>query len=181
MFLTLVHKELRAIILSPKFVGTFAVCSILILLSIFTGIKEYKTMQSRYEANSDLVEQELRQSTSWGHMSSKVYRAPDPMQIFVSGLDYDIGRWAAISDEQGAKLENSAYSDDPIYAVFRFIDFAFIVQFVLTLFAILFTFNAINGEREDGTLKLVFSNAVSPFQETDTLWMPPFSSNPLSL
>ena len=164
MFLTLIQKELRAIILSPKFVGTFAVCSVLILISVYTGISEYNTMVSRYEANSGLVDQELRQSTSWGRMSTKVYRAPDPMQIFVSGLDYDIGRWSEVSGERSAKLKNSAYSDDPIYAVFRFIDFAFIVQFVLTLFAILFTFNAVNGEREDGTLKLVFSNSVSRAQ-----------------
>ena len=164
MFITLIQKELRSIILSPKFVGTFAVCSVLILLSLFTGISEYKTMVSRYEANSQLVDQELRQSTSWGRMHTKVYRAPDPMQIFVSGLDYDIGRWSGVSGEKGAKLKNSAYSDDPIYAIFRFIDFAFIVQFVLTLFAVLFTFNAINGEREDGTLKLVFSNSVSGAQ-----------------
>ncbi len=164
MFITLVQKELRAIILSPKFVGTFAVCSVLIIISIFTGISEYKTMVNRYEANSELVDQELRQSTSWGRMNTKVYRAPDPMQIFVSGLDYDIGRWSSVSGERSAKLKNSAYSDDPIYAIFRFIDFSFIVQFVLTLFAILFTFNAINGEREDGTLKLVFSNSVSRAQ-----------------
>lgn len=164
MFITLIQKELRAIILSPKFVGTFAVCSVLIILSLFTGISEYKTMVNRYEANSELVDQELRQSTSWGRMHTKVYRAPDPMQIFVSGLDYDIGRWSGVSGERSAKLKNSAYSDDPIYAIFRFIDFAFIVQFVLTLFAVLFTFNAINGEREDGTLKLVFSNSVSRAQ-----------------
>ncbi len=161
MFFTLIQKELRTIILSPKFVGTFAVCSILILLSVVAGIREYKTMESRYAANSGLVEQELRQQTSWGRMSTKIYRAPDPMQIFVSGLDYDIGRWSYVANNRGVKLNNSAYSDEPIYAIFRFIDLAFIVQFILTLFAIMFTFNAVSGEREDGTLRLVFSNSVS--------------------
>ena len=164
MLLTLINKELRAILLSPKFVGTFAVCSILILLSVYTGIREYKTSLNRYNAASQLVDQELRQQTSWGRMNTKVYRAPNPMQIFIAGLDYDIGRWSRVSNESGAKLKDSAYSDEPIYAIFRFVDFAFIVQFILTLFAILFTFDAINGEREDGTLKLVFSNPVSRAQ-----------------
>jgi ABC-type transport system involved in multi-copper enzyme maturation permease subunit len=161
MLTTLINKELRAIILSPKFTGTFAVCSLLILLSVFTGIREYNAMVDRYDSASQLVDQELRQETSWGGMSTRAYRAPDPMQIFVAGLDYDIGRWSHVSNESPVKLKNSAYSDDPIFAVFRFIDFAFIVQFVLTLFAILFTFDAVNGERENGTLRLVFSNAVS--------------------
>ena len=50
--------------------------------------------------------------------------------------------------------------DDSLFALFRFIDFTFIVQVVLSLFGILFTYNAINGEWEAGTLKLVLSNAI---------------------
>ena len=42
MFGTLVAKELRAIVLSPKFGVTFGVCALLILLSVFTGIREYR-------------------------------------------------------------------------------------------------------------------------------------------
>ncbi|MEW5923860.1 MAG: ABC transporter permease subunit [Candidatus Zixiibacteriota bacterium] len=161
MLSILINKELRAIVSSPKFVGAFVVCSILILLSIYTGIREYRVMSARYDAAALMVDQEIRQETSWGRMSTEVFRRPDPMQIFAAGLDYDIGRWSPVSNRGSAKLKNSAYSDDPIYSVFRFLDFSFITQFILTLFAILFTYNAVNGEREDGTLKLIMSNAVS--------------------
>jgi len=161
MLKLLIQKELRAIISSPKFTATFAVCSILILLSIFTGVREYRAMNEKYHAASQLVEQELHDATSWGHMSTTVFRAPDPMQIFIAGLDYDIGRRSDVTNQSSAKLRHSVYSDDPVFALFRFVDFAFIVQVVLSLFAIMFTFNAINGEREEGTLKLVFSNSVS--------------------
>jgi len=157
---TLIQKELKAIIQSPKFVGSFAVCSILILLSVYTGIQEYRTAVKQHDAATQLIDEELRQETSWGRLGTKAYRAPDPMQIFVSGLSYDIGRWSSITAEQGVKLRHSAYSDDPIFAVFRFVDFAFIVMFVLSLMAIQFTYDAVNGEREAGTLRLVFSNAV---------------------
>ncbi len=156
----LIRKELRAIIQSPKFVGSFAVCSVLILLSVFTGVKEYQAAQNQYDAAGRLVDQEMRSTGAWGELETRVYRRPDPMQIFVSGLSYDIGRWSAINSEEGVKLRHSAYSDDPIFAVFRFVDFAFIVMFVMSLMAIQFTYDAINGERESGTLKLVFSNAI---------------------
>src|SRR5213075_3328024 len=36
----------------------------------------------------------------------------------------------------------------------------FIVQVILSLFAVLFTYDAINGEKESGTLQLTFSNPV---------------------
>jgi ABC-type transport system involved in multi-copper enzyme maturation permease subunit len=160
MLTTLIQKELKCIIQSPKFVGSFAVCSVLILLSIFTGIREYQASVRQYDAASQLVSEDLQQATAWDRLSTKTYRAPDPMNIFVSGLNYDIGRWSAISSDEGVKLRHSAYSDDPIFAVFRIVDFAFIVMFVLSLMALQFTFDAVNGERESGTLKLVFSNSV---------------------
>ncbi len=160
MLATLIQKELRAIILSPKFAGAFAVCSILILLSVFTGIREYQGALKQYETAQQLQNETMRQATSWGHLSTRAFRKPDPMQIFSSGLTYDIGRWSSISEDRVVQLRNSPYSDDPVFAVFRFIDFAFIVQFVLSLLAILFTYDAVCGEREGGTLRLVFSNSV---------------------
>lgn len=160
MFGTLVQKELRSILNSSKFTVTFAICSILLLLSVFIGIEEYHQMQTQYETATELAEQRVRQATSWHNVADRVYRQPDPMQILVSGLNYDIGRWSEVSSQSMVRVQNSPYSDDPIFAVFRFIDFAFIVQVVFSLFAILFTFNAVNGERELGTLRLVFANAV---------------------
>lgn len=160
MLSTLINKELRAILLSPKFTATFAVCSVLLLLSVFTGVREYKAAVDQYESARELNEAQLQEQTSWAHVVDRAARKPDPMQIFVSGLHYDIGRWSHITRNEPIQLRHSAYTDDPIFALFRFVDLGFIVLFVLSLFAILFTYDAVNGEREQGTLKLVLSNAV---------------------
>ncbi len=157
---TLIVKELKAIIVSPKFVATFLICAVLMLLSVFIGIQEYRNAVRQYETATQLVEEGAREATGWHNIPYRAYRQPDPMQIFVSGLGYDVGRFSSINTREIVKLRSSAYSDDPIFAVFRFIDFAFIVQVVLSLLAILFTYDAINGEREEGTLKLVFANPV---------------------
>ncbi len=160
MFKTLIEKELKNIVLSPKFAATFAVCSILLLLSVFIGVREYKQFVTQYEAAKQLSDQRMQEQTNWRSLQTVSFREPDPMQIFVSGINYDIGRFSAVNSHDSIKLIHSIYSDDPIFAVFRFIDFTFIVQVVLSLIAILFTYDAINGEREEGTLKLVFANAV---------------------
>jgi len=160
MFSVIVEKELKSIIMSPKFAATFGVCSILLLLSVFVGINEYNNVVAQYETINKMTEEEMRQQSAWHGVYNRVAREPDPMQIFVSGVSYDIGRKTIISNWEPVDLEYSSYSDDPIFALFRFIDFGFIVQVVLSLFAILFTFDSINGERERGTLQLVFSNAI---------------------
>ena len=160
MLRILIEKELKLILQSPKFVATFGVCSLLILLSVFIGIQEYRASVAQYETASQLVEQQIGEATSFRGLQNRVYREPSPMQIFVSGVNYDVGRLSEIGERDEIKLKQSAYSDDPLFAVFRFIDFTFIVQVVLSLFAILFTYDSINGERESGTLKLALSNAV---------------------
>lgn len=153
-------KELRAILQSPKFVATFAVYCVLILLSTFIGIREYKSAVSQYEMAKSLNIEEAAGKRSWNQVVNRVYREPDPMQIFVSGIHFDIGRFAAVTPTSRPSLTSSHYSEEPIYAVFRFVDFAFIVLVVLSLMAIVFTYDAISGEREHGTLKLIFSNGV---------------------
>ncbi len=160
MLRLLIEKELKNIIQSPKFVATFITCSVLILLSFGIGINEYSGMVEQYNTAQNLLKSEMSQARSWMGLSSKAFRPPDPMQIFSSGVNYDIGRYSLVNSRFDVKLQNSVYSDDPIFAIFRYFDFTFVVTIVFSLFAILFTFNTINGEREGGTMRLVFSNSV---------------------
>lgn len=161
MLSLLIQKELKNILLSPKFTATFLVCSVLILVSIFIGINEYQNAVRQYEANQQIAQQDIAQASGWGQVRNIAHREPTPMQIFVSGIHFDVGRLSGISSFDDVKLTRSPYSDETLFAIFRVIDFAFIVQIVLSLFAILFTYDAINGERENGTLKLAFANSVS--------------------
>ncbi len=161
MLKVLIEKEIKHLIQSPKFVATFLVCTLLIILSVFVGIMDYKAAVKQYSAANQLNQQKMEGASSWTSMSSMALRQPDPMQIFITGVQNDIGRFSSINRFDQVKLTNSIYADDPIFAVFRFMDMAFIFQMILSLFAILFTYDAVNGEREGGTLKLIFSNAIS--------------------
>jgi len=160
MFWILVQKELKSILQSPKFLASFLTFSILVLLSFYTGIREYKDYEKNYNTAVNLIETNMAQADSWSKVQYSAFREPNPMQIFASGINNDIGRYSSISRWDPVKLTHSVYNDDPIFAVFRYVDFSFIATIVLSLFAILFTYDAINGERENGTLKLVFSNSI---------------------
>ena len=160
MISTLITHELKNIFFSPKFTVTFLVVSVLMLLSVIVGVDQFDRATRQYETTTQLVQQEMREARGWMGLNNKVLRRPDPMQIFVSGVNNDIGRISAVNSFNGIKLIHSTYSDDPIYAVFRSIDLAFIVTVVFSLLAILFTYDSINGETERGTLQLTFSNAV---------------------
>src|ERR1035437_1316699 len=157
---TIMLHELKNIVLTPKFYSSFLVITLLMLLSVFLGIRNYMDSVKQYETVTRLSNQEMRERSDWMGLSAKIHRKPDPMQIFESGINDDIGRYSNVNSFNPVKLIHSNYSDNPVYAVFRFIDFTFIVTIILSLFVIIFTYDAINGEKERGTLQLVLSNAV---------------------
>ncbi len=159
MFTTLLLKELRLLLLSPKYIATFTVCVVLLLLSVFVGIQDYQATADQVAEARRMDEQLLLEATSWMGLQTRAYREADPLQVFVAGTHHDIGRYTPIGRRE-IDLDQSPYMEDTLFALFRFLDFAFIVQVVLALFAILFTYDAISGERERGTLRLTFANAV---------------------
>jgi ABC-type transport system involved in multi-copper enzyme maturation permease subunit len=160
MFSILVVKELRLILRSPKFAAAFGLSTLLLLVSVFTGILEYRAATAQFALGNELSQQTLRAQASWMGVSVNAYRAPDPLQILCGGITNSIGRFSPISTMAPARLRHSAYTDEPLYAVFGPIDPAFVVVVVFSLMAIVFSYDAVNGEREAGTLRLAFANAI---------------------
>ena len=161
MFGLIATKELKNIVQSAKFSAVFLTLSVLLILSFIIGINEYKDSSNQYNTAQVLVKESMSSAKSWRGLGTKIYRKPTPLQIFAGGVNYDIGRYSKVNHSDQVKLQNSLYTDNPVFALFRNLDYITIAIVVFSLFAILFSYNAVNGEKESGTLKLVFSNSVS--------------------
>ncbi len=167
MLKLIIEKELKDIISSTKFAVTFSICSILILLSFYIGVRNYQVAQSQYEASKTANVRQYEGITDWMRVQGyKIFLPPQPLATLVSGVSNDIGRTIEVHGRGELQSEDSRYGDDPIFAMFRFLDLEFIFSIVLSLFAILFGYDLINGEKERGTLRLTFSNAVPRAQYT---------------
>lgn len=161
MFRLLIAKELRETILTAKFAATFGVCTILILVSFYVGARNYQVSQEEYEAAVAENLTQMEGLTEWSRISHRISLPPQPLAALVSGISNDIGRTADMRTRGELRFENSRYNEDPIFAVFRFLDLEFLFTTVLSLFAVLFAFDAINGEKERGTLRLSFAAPVA--------------------
>jgi ABC-type transport system involved in multi-copper enzyme maturation permease subunit len=161
MLKILLEKELRDIIYSTKFAITFAAAAVLILLSFYVGIRNYHESMREFEAAKATNVANISAQTDWRQVQDRVFRRPQPLEVLVNGVTNDVGRTTDMRTTGELNLINSRFSADPLFAVFRFLDLDFVFIIVFSLFAILFGYDAINGEKEAGTLKLVFSNTVS--------------------
>ena len=161
MLRLLIDKELREIIGSTKFAVSFGVCSGLILLAFFMGARNYQASMAQYQAATAENLRQLEGLTDWLSVRDyRIFLPPQPLAALVSGISNDIGRTVEINGRGDLDAHDSRYGDEPIYAIFRFLDLEFVFQIVLSLFAIVFAYDSINGEKERGTLRLTFANAV---------------------
>lgn len=160
MFKLLLEKELKEIVGTTKFAVTFGVCAVLILLAFYVGARNYEVSRQEYEASVVENTRQMEGLTEWTGIEHRIFLPPQPLAALVSGISNDIGRTVNMEIRGELRSEDSRFNEDPIYAVFRFLDLEFIFSIVLSLFAILFGYDAINGEKERGTLALSFANSV---------------------
>ena len=81
------------------------------------------------------------------------------MSVLAMGLEKEMSRSVTISSFQQAKLGRSKYAN-PLFVLFPAPDLLYIVNIVASLLAVLFAFDAVCGESQDGTLKLIMANSV---------------------
>src|ERR1041384_4373599 len=161
MIRLLIEKELREILGSTKFAITFGVCSILIILSFYVGAGNFLIWSRQYEAAQRENLRRLDGVTDWFSVQqNSIYLPPQPLAALVTGISNDIGRTVEVHGRGELSADDSRFNEDPIFAIFRFLDLDFIFQIVLSLFAILFAYDSVNGEKERGTLRLAFSNSI---------------------
>jgi len=163
MLRDIITKEIQDMIMSPRFVFTFLLCTVLILLSIYTGINNYQAEQKEYSAAVALNRKNLESQQTYGTLAglgTKINRKPQVLSTVVIGVQEAVGRVATVNIAYDPSMIDSKYSSSPIFAIFGALDLIFIVKIVLSLFAILFTYDAIVGEKERGTLKLALSNRI---------------------
>jgi ABC-2 type transport system permease protein len=160
MLRLLIRKEIREILLSRKFAVTFGVMSILILLAFYSGALNYRISLENYESAVEDNRSQLDRLTKAFDIAWRVHLQPQPLQSVVSGVSNDVGRTTFVNQWSPIWTQSSRFEEEPIYAVFRLLDFEFVVTIALSLFAIMFAFDTVTGEKERGTLGLQLSNAL---------------------
>ena len=168
LFTTLLMKEIRETVITGKFFIATVLCLILIPLGMYITTQEYRQNINDYRHAIQLYQQ--RSEGKVGSLfRAEGYRPPSPMSVFAVGLEPVLPNKAVTSQSRYAfmempagmvKISNESGSHNPVTALFGKMDYLFNVGFVLSIFALLFTFSGITGEREMGTLKLIASNPV---------------------
>lgn len=168
MIAHLVRKELARYLLDTRFVLVFVLCALLSAWSMYAGTRHYLRQQRAYSAISEsnrlLFEKEVIEDGSVAHLTWLSYpwnRPPEVLSPIEYGLSGSVGHEARIGYRTETAFQASPFEADPDLAYHGVLDLAFIVKFVLSLVVLLFTHDAICGEKDEGTLRLTASFPVA--------------------
>lgn len=150
MFWNIAQKEFLSNILSLRFSVAFLLAFILMTLSAYVLTSDYEHQVEDYSARVMAKENWFAQYAHSNRMAPILRQTPKPPTV-LSALFRGI--------PQDADVES--FYQSPMPALFPLMDWLFIVGVVMSLLALIFSYDAICGEREDGTLSLTMSYPVS--------------------
>jgi ABC-type transport system involved in multi-copper enzyme maturation permease subunit len=158
---TLVLREIHDLILTLRFsVGTL-VAVVLAVLAAYMGSVDYNARLDSYQTKLKLNNQALHQTTTYSFLSPTLVRPPEPLSILNHGLEGRVGTDFGVSVDTENTEATGENRGNEYLAIFSEVDLTVIVGVILGLLALLFTFDAVCGEREAGMLKLVTSYPVA--------------------
>jgi ABC-type transport system involved in multi-copper enzyme maturation permease subunit len=160
---TIARKEILSNLLSYKFFIVLLLIVLLIATSLFIMHRDYRQRMADYQV--------IRPKP--GERIALV--APNPLSIFAKGLDDAITRSFEISPV-GIEVRAGQSSGNIIYSFFPAPDFLYVVRVVLSLIALLFGFDQVSREREQGTLKLLLGSSISRARVLAGKWIGNFLS-----
>lgn len=147
MFGSFVRKEIAVQLLTARFAVVFLLAIVLAIVSTVVMSGDYQLRLDNWRL--------LTQENSPG----VVVKQPAPLSIFVKGLDERSGRALTVSGVIWVGSSQDAVNR--LFALFRPIDLSFVFTVIISLAAILFTFDQISGEKQGQTLKLLLTNSCS--------------------
>ena len=176
-------KEMLSHLLSQRFAACTVLAVVLIIANGVLTSQTYVYKKASYLTQRAVEETKLHEITyysvlGWDWLMSpnagfkpkaapRALRAPRPLAVFAQGAERQAGQAVKVmlfNVPYQAEEVSPFQSSNPYLAIFAFFDMVYIFQLVLGLLAILIASEAISGEKEDGTLRLMLTTNVSRAQ-----------------
>lgn len=162
MLRTIIRQELLGHLMSARFFAAVIITLLLVVANAVVLLEDYERRLDRYSHQENVHREKAQEAKTYSFLKLYVERPPNPLGLFSSGLDKRLGGTLEIYHGSVPMISNASSRslDNPFLNLFSKIDLVFIFQVVLSLIALLFAYDAIAGDREAGTLRLVISHPV---------------------
>ena len=160
MLPTIIGKELLGHTVTFRFVTGFVLCALLVPVSAHVLTRDYVERLDSYSLSSQAHRSELESVQVYSELKTVIDRNPSVLSILCAGLEKQSGNTVAIHHGEVPAIAGRHGRRNPLLVAFPELDIATIVMVVFSLLSVLFAYDTIVGERENGTLAQILSNPI---------------------
>jgi ABC-type transport system involved in multi-copper enzyme maturation permease subunit len=163
MLSTIIFKEIRESLYNYRLLFFLIITVTLIPVGLQVNRTSYSNRLGDYKEQVRSERKAISSADPWnvesGNIPIKGFLEPAPLAVFAQGLEGSLPKFYTF--KPGGYEEGTAFQGEKSFAFESgILDFAFIVQLVLSLIALIFGADAVSGEKELGTLRSVLSNSI---------------------
>jgi len=165
MILKIALKDFYNNLVSSRFVIGFLLCLFLIPFTMIVSINDYQSQMKAYETEFKQAE-ENNHIRVYSEYRPEIVKAPEPLSIFSRGISHQVGNKVRIlfGEKPMTATGKTAVRDNPLLNSFFSLDFTSVLAIIMSLLALLFSYDACTGEREQGTLKLLMVSSLGSWK-----------------
>ena len=163
MLKTIIRRELLAHLLAYRFFVAMIVLLVLIVANAVVLIHDYERRLALYNNAIQNHQDEVVSAQTYSPLHLHADRPPNPLSLYNQGLDKRLGNTVHVNHAFVPTLWDAELHgmDNPFLNLLSSIDLVVVFQVVLSLLALLFAYDAIAGEHEKGSLRLIMTTPVS--------------------
>jgi ABC-type transport system involved in multi-copper enzyme maturation permease subunit len=166
MFKVLFKKELLENIQNFRFLLALVLCLVIIPLGFVVSQRDYADRRQAYDEAVKNYDLSHKTAADVMRNGGTAFRPPAALSLLSGGVETVLPSAAetvGYITQHGATVQfnNTRRPDNPFTGLFGRLDLAFIVSTLLSVLVMIFTFNAIAGEKERRTMAQVMANPVS--------------------
>jgi len=163
MIYLIAKKEFLNNIVTPMFIVGLALCLVLMPYTVYTGIQSYENRLTQYENDIKSAEDVYQKSQVYAQVNPIVVKPVSPLSIFSKGIVEQTGSKVRLDRKEKPVFSSDVVllSENPFMGNFMSLDFITALTILLSLLGVLFSYDMLSREKEQGTLKLSLSNPVS--------------------
>jgi len=166
MFKPIFAKEILEALAGRRFWTILVLCLVLVPLGVEVSLRDYRTrLQNTNEAVRIYQEETKTVSDILYKEGAKAFAPPSSLSFLSLGLELVLPRIAESEYKFGEgatamRLSNNQGRDNLYEYFYGPLDLVFIVGVIMSFLAIVLTYGAVAGEKEQGTLRQVLANSV---------------------
>ncbi len=159
MIWNIAKKDFLLNLVSARFIVGCILCLIIIPFAVIVNLEDYKKEMEVYNIEVATAKKELESTRVYSGLRPVIVRPPNPLSVFCTGISGNLGNKVKIDFGNISSLPdgNTTGTDNPFLNSFLSIDFTGIISILISLLALIFSYDLFTREREDGTMKLIFS------------------------